>query len=67
MESFSFYILSSLALVIVIEGLVYAFFPDAVKRMMNVALAMSPEHLRMIGASAATLGLLSLWLISLVF
>ncbi|MCB1532905.1 MAG: DUF2065 domain-containing protein [Alphaproteobacteria bacterium] len=64
MDSFTTYILSALALVFVIEGLIYALFTDAVKRMMAMALSLPTEKLRQFGLMMAALGLLSLWFIA---
>lgn len=51
------------ALVLVIEGALYAAFPEGMKRMMAQALEM-PEHvLRIAGLAAAAVGVLLVWLI----
>lgn len=53
----------AMALVLVFEGLLYAFFPDAMKRMMTMALQMPTEQLRMMGFIIASAGVLFTWLI----
>ncbi len=54
-------LLSALALVLVIEGALYALFPEAMRRMMRVVLEMPPEPLRIGGAVAVAAGLVLLW------
>ena len=54
---------TALALVLVIEGMLYALFPDAMQRMMRVALEAPPTVLRNGGLAAAILGFLVVWLI----
>ena len=53
----------ALALVLVFEGTLYALFPSGMKRAMAVALAQSPETLRVAGVAAAALGVALVWLI----
>ena len=64
MDSFATYILTAFALVFVIEGLLYALFPDAVKRMMAIATAMPPEKLRGFGLMMVVTGMFFIWLIT---
>ena len=54
---------TALALVLVIEGLLYALFPEAMQRMMRVALEAPPNVLRNGGLAAAILGFIVVWLI----
>ena len=54
---------TALALVLVIEGLLYALFPEGMQRMMRVALEASPTALRNGGLAAAILGFVVVWLI----
>ena len=54
---------TALALVLVIEGLLYALFPEAMQRMMRIALEASPTVLRNGGLAAAILGFIVVWLI----
>lgn len=63
MGGFILYILTALALIFVIEGLLYAVFPDAIKRMMAVAIGMETRMLRALGFSMAAMGLLMIWLL----
>jgi uncharacterized protein YjeT (DUF2065 family) len=54
--SFAGYILTSFALVFVIEGLLYALFPDAVRRMMAIALTIPTNQFRSFGFVMAVTG-----------
>ena len=54
---------TALALVLVIEGLLYALFPEATQRMMRIALEAPPSVLRNGGLAAAILGFIVVWLI----
>jgi len=58
-------LLTALALVLVIEGIFYALFPDAMKRMMATILRISSSYLRSAGLLAAIIGLVIVWLIRL--
>ncbi len=51
------------ALVLFFEGVLYALFPDGMKRMMISVLEMPSGNLRMAGLVAALLGLFLTWLI----
>lgn len=62
--SFTTFVLSAIALVFVIEGLIYALFTDGIKRMMAVALSLPKEKLRSFGFIMAGIGLFLLWIIS---
>lgn len=55
-------LMTALALVLVIEGLAWAAFPEAMKRMMAQVLVMPPDLLRGIGLFMAVLGLGGVWL-----
>jgi uncharacterized protein YjeT (DUF2065 family) len=66
MGGFTLYIMTALSLVFVIEGLLYALFPGAIKRMMSMAISMDEKALRMVGLAAAGSGFLMIWLLSLV-
>ena len=50
------------ALVLVIEGLLYALFPEAMKRMMMTVLSMSSSAVRSSGLFAAIIGVGIVWL-----
>jgi uncharacterized protein YjeT (DUF2065 family) len=54
---------TAIALVLVIEGLLYAMFPEAMQRMMRSALEASPTLLRNGGLAAAVIGFGIVWLI----
>lgn len=52
---------TALGLVIVIEGICYALFPDAMKRMMLQILELPSSTLRYMGLFAAALGVVIVW------
>ncbi len=54
---------TALALILVIEGALYALFPDAMMRMMRAVLELQPESLRTAGLVAAVVGVGLLWLL----
>lgn len=53
----------ALALVLVIEGSLYALFPEGMKRAMLVVLEQPPGSLRTSGLALAVLGVGLVWLI----
>ncbi|HXX07610.1 MAG TPA: DUF2065 domain-containing protein [Pseudolabrys sp.] len=55
--------LAALGLVFVIEGLVFAAFPEAAKRAMSSVLETPDLTLRLIGIGSAVLGVLMVWLV----
>ncbi|MDP7391309.1 MAG: DUF2065 domain-containing protein [Alphaproteobacteria bacterium] len=55
--------LTAIGLVLVIEGVIYALFPQAMQRMMTQALEMPASTLRIGGLIAAVAGLIVVWLI----
>lgn len=57
MSEFTFFIVTALALVLVIEGLIYAIFPDQVRKMMAMAVMMPVNQLRSVGLAMALVGL----------
>jgi uncharacterized protein YjeT (DUF2065 family) len=63
MDSFLQYLLSAMALILVIEGLLYALFTDSVRRMMTLALALPPEKLKIFGFFMAGAGFIVLWIL----
>lgn len=63
MGSFGTYLLTSLSLVFVIEGLVYALFPETVKKMMAMALALPAGQLRLFGLLIAATGFGFVWIL----
>ncbi|HYV71450.1 MAG TPA: DUF2065 domain-containing protein [Pseudolabrys sp.] len=54
--------LAALGLVFVIEGLIFAAFPDAAKRAMTSVLETPDISLRLIGIGSALVGLIVVWL-----
>jgi uncharacterized protein len=54
---------TAFALVLVIEGCLYALFPDGMKRAAVRAMALPPQVLRMAGLAAACLGVALVWLV----
>jgi len=52
-----------LALVLVIEGALYALFPDAMKRMMLAAQSLPSTVIRRGGLAAAFVGVFLVWVI----
>ncbi len=59
------FIIVALALVFIIEGLVYALFPDFVRKMMAFAITMPAPKLRMFGGLVAVTGFFTLWFMKL--
>jgi len=55
--------LAALGLVFVIEGLVFAAFPEAAKRAMSSVLETSDLSLRLIGIGSAIIGVFLVWLV----
>lgn len=55
--------LAALGLVFVIEGLVFAAFPESAKRAMKSVLETPDLSLRMIGIGSAIVGVLIVWLV----
>jgi uncharacterized protein len=56
-------LVTALALVLVLEGLLWALSPAAMKRAAALALTLANEHLRVGGVLAAALGVGLLWLL----
>lgn len=55
--------LTAFALVFVIEGTLYALFPEAMRRAAARALLIRPQVLRMAGLAAACIGVMLVWLV----
>ncbi|MGB0747342.1 MAG: DUF2065 domain-containing protein [Magnetospiraceae bacterium] len=55
-------LLAALGLALAIEGMLYALFPAAMKRMMMQVLATPLSSLRGVGLSAAAIGVVIVWL-----
>jgi hypothetical protein len=60
---FAGYLLTATALIFVIEGLLYAMFPDFVRKMMAIAITLPVQRLRFIGFSMALAGCLAIWIL----
>jgi len=54
---------TALALVFVIEGILYSAFPDGMKRMVAQVMILPASALRLTGLLAACLGVAAVWLI----
>ena len=55
--------LVALALILVIEGAVYALFPEGMKRLMMRVIDEPPATLRAVGLAAAVIGVVVVWLV----
>ncbi len=55
------FILGSLGLLLIIEGLLYALFPNRMKNMIRSMLEMNNDTLKWGGLASAVLGFLMLW------
>jgi uncharacterized protein len=55
--------LAALGLVFVVEGLVFAAFPEAAKRAVAVMAQTPDQRLRLVGIVSAVFGLAMLWLV----
>lgn len=65
MESFGAYLTTAFALVFVIEGLLYALFPEQIRRILAMAIQMPASTLRKFGATMVALGFILVYLIEL--
>ena len=54
--------ITAIGLVLVIEGALYALFPEGMQRMMAQALEMPPAFLRRSGLAVAVAGFFVVWL-----
>ena len=57
------YLATAFAVVLVVEGLLYALFPSGMKRMMEQAMKLPSQSLRTAGLGAAVIGVFVLWLL----
>lgn len=55
--------LTALALILVIEGIVYALFPDVMKRLALRTTRTPAQSLRLGGLAAAVIGVVAVWLL----
>jgi len=63
MSEFSFALVTAIGLVFVIEGVIYSLFPNVMKRMMMVALALPSSRLRSVGLTMAMVGFAIVWMV----
>ena len=63
MSEFSFALGTAIGLVFVIEGVIYSLFPNVMKRMMMVALALPSSRLRSVGLTMAMVGFAIVWMV----
>lgn len=56
-------VLTALALILVIEGAIYALFPEGMKKIMAAMQQIPASTLRSFGMSAAITGIVIVWLI----
>ncbi|MBT3787172.1 MAG: DUF2065 domain-containing protein [Alphaproteobacteria bacterium] len=56
-------LVAALGLVLVIEGIVFALFPEGLKRKLIAALEMPASTLRIFGLAAAITGLAVVWMV----
>jgi uncharacterized protein YjeT (DUF2065 family) len=54
---------TGLALVLVIEGMLYALFPETMKRAAARTVSIPPQSLRLAGLAAACIGVAVVWLV----
>ncbi len=52
----------AIGLAVAIEGILYALFPEGMKRMLMQVLAMPPAAIRTAGLTAAMIGVVVVWL-----
>ena len=55
-------LVTAVALILVIEGVLYSLFPNAMKRMLAHVATVSPQTLRVGGLFFAVLGVVIVWL-----
>ncbi|CAA7619481.1 conserved hypothetical protein [Candidatus Terasakiella magnetica] len=55
--------LTALGLVLVIEGVAWALFPEVMRRLMAQVLLTPPSLLRAVGIMCAALGVFAVWLV----
>jgi uncharacterized protein len=54
---------TAIALVLVIEGCLYALFPEGMRRAAARATALSPQMLRVVGLAAVCAGVALVWVV----
>lgn len=63
---FTFFLITSLGMVLVFEGLFYALFPEKFKKMAAQMISMDEKHLRMVGGSMICLGVILVYIFKLL-
>ncbi len=63
MDSLFSHILLAIALIFVIEGLIYALFPKQIQNIMKMASELDSEKFRYYGASMVAVGIIGIWLL----
>ncbi len=63
MENFLTAIITAIGLVLVLEGIIYALFPEGMQRMMAQMIAMPPAVLRRTGLVFAFMGCIIVWVV----
>jgi len=63
MQEFGNLLLLAAALIFVIEGLIYALFPDLIRKMMAMAIMTDIQKLRFFGLGMAAFGVFLVWLL----
>lgn len=63
MNEFFIALITAVGLVLVLEGSIYALFPDGMKRMMSQMSYVPPEVLRRAGLVAAVIGAVIVWFV----
>ncbi len=66
MPSFTLLLLMAISMVFVIEGLLCALFPDALKRLMAMATSLPAQQLRIFGLLMALTGVTFLYFIKIL-
>jgi uncharacterized protein YjeT (DUF2065 family) len=61
MPSFTYTLLLAFALMLVVEGIIYAVFADSLRRLMAIASALPPQNLRIFGLLIALTGITFLY------
>ncbi len=56
-------LVTALGLALAIEGVLYALFPDGMKRMMAIVLDQPSQQMRAVGLGAAAIGVIIVWLV----
>lgn len=64
--SFAAYLLTALAMLLVIEGLLYALFTEQMRKLLAGALMMPPNQLRNAGIAMAGMGFIIVWCLEIL-